>query len=132
MKIEIQCLRRRLQCSIIESESCLLEQSLRQSLRRHVPPSDESKITSNDTEHLVPSGTTSPDSGLLLVLFENLVDARCGLLLLYRHIRLARKTFPVHSSSALRGTVDQALVTSELQVILNLSKGTSLTDCVLC
>ena len=63
-------------------------------------------MSSNDTGHPAGFGTICHGNGLLLALFESLIEEQSGLLLLYRLIGLARKTLTLHSSSASQDTVD--------------------------
>ena len=89
----------------------MLKQSLQLTLHRCPSRNDESLRSSNDTGHPAGFGTICHGNGLLLALFESLIEEQSGLLLLYRLIGLARKTLTLHSSSASQDTVDQALGT---------------------
>lgn len=89
----------------------MLKQSLRLTLRRRLSLNDESSRSSSDTGHPAGFGTICHGSGLLLVLFESLIEEQSGLLSLHRLIELARKTLTLHSSGASQDTVDQALGT---------------------
>ena len=87
----------------------MLKQSLRLTLYHHPSLNGESSRSSNDTEHPIDFEIICNGSGLLLALFKSLIEEQSGLLLLYRLIRLARKTLTLYSSSASQDTVDQAL-----------------------
>ena len=104
---EAQCLQDIIRCLALESDSCPLKHILRSTLH-YCPFLNEQDLSINIyTRRLAPSGTICHDSGLPLVHFENLIEERCGLLLLYHLAGPARTEFTLHNSSALRDTVDQ-------------------------
>lgn len=89
----------------------MLKQSLQLTLHHRPSLNGKSSRSSNDTGHQAGFGTICHGSDLHLALSESLIEEQIGLLLLYRLIRLARKTLTLHRSSALQDTVDQALGT---------------------
>ncbi len=95
-KLKVQCLWRKLQCLIIESD-CEAWQSLRLTFHCSQLPNDKSSEITNDTRHPVPFGTTSHGSGSLVELSENLIEGQCGLLLQYRLTGPIRKTSTLRS-----------------------------------
>ena len=78
--------------------------------------SDKSSKVISDIEHQAFSGTISLGSGSFTVLFESLIEEQSGLQPQYRPNGLMKRISILRSSNALRGSVDQVLMISEMQV----------------